>query len=189
MVNLWAEEAVRKIFTSQAGRYVHLNGLGSEEAIESKFELLLCLNAWTKYKFPGKVDLEYDMFNEGRSWRDANTDHEKAVYHLVASALGLNAQTCQKKGLRLLINPEGPPCIALAALNRKDAGGRVDSDRRMTGKTGKTSGYSLLEVTKMQGDPEHFAVTGIWVPRRSTPFEEIGALIEAGTSKIFIGGG
>lgn len=94
--------------------------------------------------------------------------------------------------MRLLINPEGLLYIALTALNRKDVGGRVDSNKRMTlymRKIGKTSGYSLLEVTKMQGDPEYFAVTGIWVPRRSTSFEEIGALIEVEILKIFIGGG
>jgi len=52
------------------------------------------LNAWTKYKLPAKVDSEYDIFNEGRSWRDVNIDHEKAVYYLIASVLGLNTQTC-----------------------------------------------------------------------------------------------
>ena len=121
VLDLWAQEAVRKIFTSQGGRYLHVHGLGPEEAMQSKFELLLCLNAWTKYESPGNVDSRYEMFSERMSWSEANIDHEKAVYHLVASALGLNAQTCQKKGLRLLVNSEGPPCIGLAAPNRKDA--------------------------------------------------------------------
>ncbi|KAK0509832.1 hypothetical protein JMJ35_008226 [Cladonia borealis] len=187
VVNLWAEEAVRKIFTSQAGRYVSLNGLVLEEAMQFKFELLLCLNAWTKYAFPG-IEGPYVMPNEGRSWSGANIDHEKAAYHLVTSALGLDARNYWKKGLRLLVSFEGPPCIGLAAFNQKDADEKVDSDQQITlyiGKMGKSSGYSLLEVTQMQRDSENFAVTGIWVPRRTTPFEVIGALIMAETSEMF----
>lgn len=37
----------------------------------------------------------------------------------------------------------------------------------------------------MHRDSENFAVTGIWVPSCTTPFEDIGALIKAETSEIF----
>ena len=90
--------------------------------------------------------------------------------------------------MRLLVSFEGPPCIGLAAFNQKDADEKVDSDQQITlyiGKMGKSSGYSLLEVTQMQRDSENFAVTGIWMPRRTTPFEDIGALIKAETSEMF----
>lgn len=73
----------------------------------------------------------YLMPNEGRSWSGANIDHEKTAYLLVASALGLDAQNCWKKGLRLLVGFEGPPCIGLAAFNQKYADEKVDSDQRI----------------------------------------------------------
>lgn len=135
------------------------------------------------------------------TWNFRDTDHHHAMYGLIAMALGINRAACEFQGLRLMVSLEYPPCIGFMKpelslqMPTPTYNERVHYRQNHTYRTVCTATYShyvgcmLLEAAiEEQGPPVVLKVSGIWVPMKHTPLDEVWAIAKVSNMNGCLGG-
>jgi hypothetical protein len=115
----------------------------------------------------------------------------KFVYELVTDALGLDANVCRRRGLRLMVTWDPPYYIGLTEMDlcgqptRGEDWHPYDKNRVKTictVRAEKQAGCSMLEVVEVEGAEDgatRYRPVGVWVPQMSTAFNNIGGFVDS----------